>query len=77
MKPYLAVDQNNMVYAADPTGWRVLVWDADGNPKAAFGEFGAGPGEFGYLNGVAAAPDGSIWVADADNSRVMKFDPIQ
>jgi len=77
MKPYLAVDQNNMVYAADPTGWRVLVWDADGNPKAAFGEFGAGPGEFGYLNGVAVSPDNFVWVADADNARVMKFEPIQ
>jgi len=77
MKPYLTVDQNGLVYAADPTGWRVLVWDSQGQAKAAFGEFGAGPGEFGSLNGVATAPDGSIWVADADNGRVMKFQPIQ
>ncbi|RUA18096.1 MAG: hypothetical protein DSY55_00885 [Clostridia bacterium] len=77
MKPYLTVDQNGLVYAADPTGWRVLVWDSQGQAKAAFGEFGAGPGEFGSLNGVATAPDGSIWVADADNNRVMKFQPIQ
>ncbi len=77
MKPYLAVDQNNLVYAADPTAWRVLVWDSHGNAKAAFGEFGAGPGEFGYVNGVSAAPDGSIWVADADNNRVLKFAAIR
>ncbi len=77
MKPYLAVDQNNLVYAADPTAWRVLVWDSQGQAQAAFGEFGAGPGEFGYLNGVAVAPDGFVWVADADNARVMKFAPIQ
>ncbi|HHB90025.1 MAG TPA: TIGR03663 family protein [Anaerolineae bacterium] len=77
MKPYLAVDSNHWVYAADPTGWRVLVWDAQGNPKAAWGEYGAGPGQFGYLNGVAVAPDGFIWVADADNARVMKFEPIR
>ena len=77
MKPYLAVDQNNLVYAADPTGWRVLVWDSQGNPKAAFGEFGAGPGEFGYVNGVAVSPDNFVWVADADNNRVMKFEPIR
>jgi DNA-binding beta-propeller fold protein YncE len=76
MKPYLAVDENGMVYGADPTGWRVLVWDADGEPQAAFGEFGAGPGEFGYLNGVAVSPDNFVWVADADNNRVMKFEPI-
>ena len=76
MKPYLAVDQNNFVYATDPTAWRVLVWDAEGKPQAAFGEFGSGPGEFGYPNGVAASPDGFIWVADADNSRVMKFAAI-
>ncbi len=77
MKPYLAVDQNNQVYVADPTGWRVLVWDSQGNAKAAFGEFGAGPGEFGYLNGVAVSPDNFVWVADADNGRVMKFEPIK
>ncbi len=77
MKPYLAVDQAGLVYASDPSGWRVLVWDDQGNPKAAFGEYGAGPGEFGYLNGVAASPDGFIWVADADNARVMKFEPVR
>lgn len=76
MKPYLAVDQAGLIYASDPSGWRVLVWDNQGNPKAAFGEYGAGPGEFGYLNGVAASPDGFIWVADADNARVMKFEPV-
>jgi len=77
MKPYLTVDQNNLVYAADPTGWRVLVWDSQGKAKAAFGEFGAGPGQFGYVNGVSVAPDGFLWVADADNGRVMKFAPIK
>ena len=77
MKPYLAVDKKGLVYAADPTGWRVLVWDAQGNPKAAWGQYGVGPGEFGYLNGVAASPDGFIWVADADNARVMKFELVR
>jgi uncharacterized protein (TIGR03663 family) len=76
MKPYLTVDKNNLVYATDPTGWRVLVWDAQGKAQAAFGQFGSGPGEFGYLNGITTGPQGSLWVADADNHRIMKFAQI-
>ncbi len=77
MKPYLTVDKKNRVYATDPSGWRVLVWDAQGTPLAAWGQYGVGPGEFGYLNGIATgADDGFIWVADADNGRIMKFEPL-
>jgi len=76
-KPYLAVDQAGNVYATDPTGWRVLVWTGEGEPLAVIGQFGAGPSEFAFVNGISTAPDGSIWVADADNHRLMRFVPVQ
>ncbi len=76
-KPYLTVDQAGNVYATDPTGWRVLVWTATGEPLAVIGQYGSGPSEFAFVNGISTAPDGSIWVADADNHRLMRFEPVR
>ncbi|NOX63145.1 MAG: TIGR03663 family protein [Chloroflexi bacterium] len=76
-KPYIAVDENNVVYASDPTSWRILVWDSEGVAKAALGQYGAGLTDFALPNGVSIAPDGSLWVADADNNRIMRFEPIR
>lgn len=76
-KPYLTVDQQGNIYVTDPTGWRVLVWNSAVEPLAALGQYGSGPTDFGFVNGIATGPDGTIWVVDADNSRVMQFAPIQ
>lgn len=75
-KPYLAVDGQSRVYITDPEGHRVLIFDWRGNYLASFGRFGAGSGEFGLLNGIVVAPDGTVYVADAGNDRILKFDPI-
>ncbi len=73
-KPYLAVDAAGRVYASDPTGWRVLVWDGEGVAQAAIGQFGSGPTDFAFTSGLTIAPDGYLWVADADNQRLMRFE---
>ncbi|NPA91417.1 MAG: TIGR03663 family protein [Chloroflexi bacterium] len=36
---------------------------------------GSGPGQFMYPRNVALGPDGSIYVADSGNHRIVKFDP--
>jgi tripartite motif-containing protein 71 len=41
---------------------------------ASFGSAGTGNGQFNQPADVAIAPDGDIWVADADNDRVQHFD---
>jgi hypothetical protein len=60
-------------------GWGVL----DGSPElqictAASGcgaaLHGSGAGQFEWANGVAVAPDGSVYVFDRPNLRVQKFD---
>jgi uncharacterized protein (TIGR03663 family) len=76
-KPYIAVDSTGTVYASDPTGWRILVWDAEGNPLAVLGQYGAASTDFGWVNGVTIGLDDSLWVADADNHRVMRFNPVR
>jgi peptidylamidoglycolate lyase len=45
----------------------------DGEVLTRFGEFGIQDGQFLTPHDVAVAPDGSVYVADADGWRVQKF----
>ncbi|MCB0247776.1 MAG: TIGR03663 family protein [Anaerolineae bacterium] len=76
-KPYLAVDTEGYVYVTDPELWRVLVFDQEGNFKATFGVFGNDNQSFALPNGVAIGPDNQVYVADADNHRVMVFPAVR
>ncbi|HMN27537.1 MAG TPA: NHL repeat-containing protein, partial [Caldilineaceae bacterium] len=74
MKPYLAVAANGDLYVSDPQFFRVLIYNAAGELKANFGNFGSEPNHFGLPNGIAADLSGnSVVVADANNNRVMVF----
>jgi len=75
----LAVAPDGDVYVADLSNARVAVFGPDGAFKFNFGKLGpepgkGKPGEFNEPSGVAVAPDGSVYVADAWNGRVQKFD---
>lgn len=76
-KPYLTLDTQSQVYVTDPEGYRVLVFSASGEPVAAFGWFGSEEDAFGLPTGLALAPDGSVWVADAGNHRLARFVALQ
>ncbi|HEX8065094.1 MAG TPA: hypothetical protein VF520_01070 [Thermoleophilaceae bacterium] len=39
----------------------------------AFGSEGAGPGQFALPDGIAVDDAGTIWVADRDNNRILRF----
>ena len=53
------------VYVADTWNGRVLRFSLSGEPK------GRAPGDFYGPRGIAAAPDGKVWVADTGNGRVV------
>ncbi len=72
-KPFLVVDDHGSVFAADPEGYRVLQFSDTGQAIRSWGDFGVETNMFGLPASVAAAPDGSIWVTDAGNSRIMVF----
>jgi sugar lactone lactonase YvrE len=74
-KPYLAVAPDGMVCASDPEGYRILCFTESGEFVTAFGAYGQGGNQFGLPNGLSFAPDGSLWVADAGNARLMRFAP--
>lgn len=73
-KPYLAVDPADNVFVSDPEGYRVLVFNYLGQYLGRFGRYSLDVDGFGLPNGVAIGPDGSIFVADAGNNRILKFD---
>lgn len=63
------------VYALDVIARSVLRFDLDGRYLGRFGRPGEGPGELSAPIGLAAAPDGSVWVADPASGRLVRFDP--
>ncbi len=60
---YIAYD-GTYLYVADATLRRVQKFDTSGTYITKWGSIGTGTGQFTTLNGVAVAPDGTIWVVD-------------
>jgi uncharacterized protein (TIGR03663 family) len=72
-KPYLTVDNQGSVFVADPEGYRIVQFSDTGEALRSWGDYGAGLDSFGLPASAAVAPDGSVWVTDAGNSRLMRF----
>jgi predicted membrane-bound mannosyltransferase/DNA-binding beta-propeller fold protein YncE len=71
-KPFIAAG-NGSVFITDPEGYRVIEYTPQGELVRIWGDFGYGDQNFAIAAAVAVAPDGSVWVTDAGNHRVMKF----
>jgi len=72
-KPFIAVDDRGHVFVTDPEGYRVIEYSTDGELIQTWGDYGNGPTTFGIAAGIAVDGDGSVWVTDAGNNRIMKF----
>jgi predicted membrane-bound mannosyltransferase/DNA-binding beta-propeller fold protein YncE len=72
-KPFITVDGNGSVFVTDPEGYRILQFNQEGQFIRTWGDAGATPDRFQLPTGIAAAPDGSLWVTDAGNGRLMRF----
>jgi DNA-binding beta-propeller fold protein YncE len=70
----LALAADGSLYIADGYGnARVHKFSPDGDHLFCWGEPGGGPGEFRLPHGIAVAPDGTVVVADRENSRLQFF----
>ena len=71
------MDAQNRVYAVDPEGYRVLVFDQTGQFVTTWGDYGADDTTIGMASGVAVDAEGNVYVADSGNQRLMAFPPIK
>ena len=64
----------DLLFVPDYLNDRVVVASVQGAVVRIFGEHGSAAGQFDAPAGVAVAPDGSCYVADFNNHRVVRFD---
>jgi hypothetical protein len=69
----LAGDANGNIYVLDPSGKRVLSYDAAGRHRATWGRPGSGPGELSFPVGLALGDADTVWVLDGINSRMTGY----
>ncbi|MBL0937708.1 MAG: hypothetical protein IBJ03_02375 [Gemmatimonadaceae bacterium] len=65
--------KDGTLWALDFKDQIIRRYDARGKALPSVGRKGSGPGEMRNANGLALAPDGSIWVNDPANSRFAVF----
>lgn len=73
-KPYLSVGKDSQLYIADPEAGRVLVYNADGSLAYFFGGYDQMAANIAVAQGVAADPNGGVWVVDSQNATVSWFE---
>ena len=62
------------LHVVETASHRVQVFDASGRSVSAYGQRGAGPGEFNYPTLIWRAADGRLYVTDSLNFRIQVFD---
>lgn len=73
-KPFLALSPDGHVFVTDPEGYRVIEFDLQGNFVQLWGLFGSDNASFGMPSGIAVDAKGQVWVSDAGNHRLMRFE---
>jgi DNA-binding beta-propeller fold protein YncE len=64
------------IYVADGYGnARIHKFSPEGRLLFSWGEPGSGPGQFHIPHGIAVNRDGTVYVADRENSRIQLFAP--
>lgn len=72
----LALSPAGEMYVSDGYGnARVHKFSADGRLLLSWGEPGDGPGQFHLPHGIAVDRQGTVYVADRENSRIQLFTP--
>jgi DNA-binding beta-propeller fold protein YncE len=72
----LALAADGSLYIADGYGnARIHKFSPDGRLLFSWGQPGTGPGQFRLPHGIALGPDGTVVVADRENSRLQFFTP--
>jgi DNA-binding beta-propeller fold protein YncE len=70
----MATDRGGALYVADTDRDRLLAFDFSGRYLRTIGGFGAKPGSFRGLSGVAVAPNGSLITVERGARRIQRLD---
>jgi hypothetical protein len=73
-KPFIDIDPSGKIYVTDPDKFRVLSFDQNGAFLKGWGDYSSGIDGFGKPVGIAIAGDGSVWISDSENNRLLKFE---
>lgn len=72
----VALSPTGEIYVCDGYGnARIHKFASDGRLLFSWGEPGSGPGQFNIPHGIAVGSDGTVFVADRENSRLQLFTP--
>jgi DNA-binding beta-propeller fold protein YncE len=72
----MALSHDGDIYISDGYGnARIHRFTADGRLLLSWGEPGSGPGQFHLPHGIAVDRQGTVYVADRENSRIQLFTP--
>ncbi|MFH2103518.1 MAG: flippase activity-associated protein Agl23 [Chloroflexota bacterium] len=72
-KPYLGLDDQGNLFATDPEGCRVIVFNPTGQPIQVWD--GCFTDAFRMPTGIAIDPGGGFWVTDAEDGRLVHLPP--
>jgi len=72
-KPFIAVSEDKHVFISDPEGYRVIEFTENGEFVRTWGDFGVGSTEIGLASGLTVDPLGFVWVTDAGNNRILRY----
>ena len=64
---------NNKIYILDQNHYRLVVFEDSGAPVFKLDYKGRGPNEYLQITDFAVAPDGTLWIADAQKDRMFKY----
>jgi sugar lactone lactonase YvrE len=70
---YLAPDGAGNLYVASSWNSRIFIFDPNGALLTGLGGFGSRPSELANVSALAIGTDGSLYAADYDHARVVKF----
>ncbi len=72
-KPFLAVDSQGNVFAADPDKFRILEFNSEGKIVRVWGGYSSGLDGFGKPVGIAVDATDHVWVVDSGNNTLLRF----
>ncbi len=74
-KPYITVDANGHIFISDPEQARVVEYQTFDQALRCWSEFSNQQDGLLLPTGLAADPQGGLWIADSGNNRILHFTP--